>query len=247
MGIQIEKTFTVAAPASAVWAFLTDPHRVAGCLPGAAISGQTDDRTYTGTIKVKVGPVATSYKGTVRFEELDEEAGTASLTASGQEARGKGGAKMTMTSRLVESGGTTEVSVVSDVSVTGILAQFGRGMIVDVSDQMFQLFTTCVSAQLQAETAGSAGASAGAGGASGASEAGAAGDRPGAGERAGEATGRGAAGPPAAAHTTSQPDAIDAIALGRTVSKRALVRAIRKPGFYLVIAVLAAVILMIVR
>ncbi len=148
--MQITKTFVVRATPDAVWAFLTDPGRVASCLPGAAITGRTNERTYTGTMTVKVGPVSTSYKGTVSFERLDARARTAEIVASGQDVRGKGGAEMRMASRLVERApGQTEVTVVSDVNVTGIVAQMGRGMIQDVSDQLFQKFTVAMSAALE--------------------------------------------------------------------------------------------------
>ncbi len=150
MAIPIEKSFVVKAPAGRVWEFLTDPRRVATCLPGAAITEQLDDQTYAGTITVKVGPVSASYKGQVRFERLDREVWTAELTGKGLDVRGKGGADMRMTSRLVERGpGETEVMVTSEVSVTGILAQFGRGMIQDVSDQMFEKFTEGMRAELE--------------------------------------------------------------------------------------------------
>src|SRR4029079_15717523 len=129
MGMQIEKSFVVKAPASAVWDFLTDPYKVARCLPGAAITEKVDDQSYAGTITVKVGPVTANYRGKMRFDRLDEAAGEADIVASGQETRGKGGADMRMKSRVVERApGETEVTVVSDVNVVGMLAQFGRGM-----------------------------------------------------------------------------------------------------------------------
>ena len=157
MAIPIEKSFVVKASADRVWEFLTDPHRVAKCLPGAAITEQLDDQTYAGTITVKVGPVSTSYEGQVRFERLDSDARVAELTGKGLDVRGKGGADMRMTSRLVERGpGETEVTVISEVSVTGILAQFGRGMIQDVSDQMFEKFTEGMRAELEGGGQGAA-------------------------------------------------------------------------------------------
>jgi carbon monoxide dehydrogenase subunit G len=150
MGMQIEKSFVVNAPASAVWEFLTDPYKVASCLPGAAITEKVDEQAYTGTMTVKVGPVTASYRGKMRFERLDAAAGEADIVASGQETRGKGGADMRMKSRVVERApGETEVTVVSDVNVMGILAQFGRGMIQDVSDQLFQKFTDAMRRQLE--------------------------------------------------------------------------------------------------
>ena len=151
MGMKIEKSFVVQAPAARVWEFLTDPYQVARCLPGAAITEKVDDTHYTGTITVKVGPVTANYKGKMRFERLDAAAGEADLVASGQETRGKGGADMRMSSRVQERGpNETEVSVISDVNVMGALAQFGRGMIQDVSDQLFQRFTDAMRRELAA-------------------------------------------------------------------------------------------------
>jgi hypothetical protein len=150
MGIPIEKSFTLKASADAVWDFLADPRRVAGCLPGAAITEQVDDSTYAGTITVKAGPVTASYKGKLHFDRLDREAGEAELSGSGQETKGKGGADMRMKSRVVARGSAeTEVVVTSDVNVVGVLAQFGRGMIQDVSDQLFGRFTDCMRRELE--------------------------------------------------------------------------------------------------
>ena len=152
--MQIEKQFTVAAPADQVWAFLTDPNRVAQCLPGAALTGQIDDKTYEGTITVKVGPVATSYRGKVTFARLDAATRTAEVVAAGQDVRGKGGADLKMTSKVLERGPReTEVSVVQDINVTGILAQMGRGMIQDVGDQLFEKFLDAMRAQLESASA----------------------------------------------------------------------------------------------
>jgi carbon monoxide dehydrogenase subunit G len=153
--MRIEKSFTVHSAAPNVWAFLTDPHRVARALPGAAIQEQIDAQTYAGTVTVKVGPVATSYKGKMRFERLDQAAGVAEIVASGQDVKGKGGAEMRMTSNLMARGPRdTEVTVVSEVNITGILAQMGRGMIEQVSDQMFQIFTDAVRAELETPETG---------------------------------------------------------------------------------------------
>ena len=150
MGIPVEKQFVIEAARGDVWAFLTDPSRVAGCLPGAAITEQVDERTHAGTIAVKVGPVSARYKGTVRFERLDEDEGVAEIAAAGQDVRGKGGADMRMTSRVVARGpAETEVTVSSTVNISGILAQFGRGMIQDVSDELFRRFTDAMRAALE--------------------------------------------------------------------------------------------------
>lgn len=151
MAFEISQSFTLKAPMAEVWDFLIDPNRVAACLPGAAITGREGPDAYSGTMKVKVGPVASSYNGEMSFTKLDREEWTAELKASGQDVKGKGGADMTMTSRLTElPGGGTEVSVTSEVNITGILAQMGRGMIQEVSDQMFQQFSSAMKAELEA-------------------------------------------------------------------------------------------------
>jgi uncharacterized protein len=154
MGMRIEKSFVVHAPAAAVWDFLTDPRRVASCLPGAAITDQLDAQSYGGTITVKVGPVTASYRGKMKFDRLDAAAGEAEISASGQETRGKGAADMRMSSRVVaRDAAATEVVIVSDVNVVGVLAQFGKGMIEDVSDQMFGKFSAAMRRQLEAAPA----------------------------------------------------------------------------------------------
>jgi carbon monoxide dehydrogenase subunit G len=139
-----EQKFVVAAPPERVWAFLTDPYRVAECLPGAAITEKVDERTYFGTITVKVGPVGASYKGKIVFERLDPQTFEADLVASGQDTKGKGGAQMRMQSRLVPEGDGTRVVVTTELQIAGILAQMGRGLIDTVSNQMFQRFAGCV-------------------------------------------------------------------------------------------------------
>lgn len=219
MAMEIEKQFVLKAPVDAVWAFLTDPHRVASCLPGAAITEQTDERSYTGTITVKVGPVSSSYKGKLHFERLDAAAHEADIVASGQDVRGKGGADMRMSSRVVEQApGETQVTVRSSVNVTGILAQFGRGMIQDVSDAMFDQFTTAMRQQLEQP--------AGAGGAPGAED---------------------TAGAAGAASPAPAPQALDAVSLGTKIAGRQLRRVVARPGFWIVVAVIAVVIWLLVR
>jgi len=150
MALEISKSFVVKATPDAAWNFLTDPTRVARCLPGAQITNKVDDQTYAGTITVKVGPVAASYKGTMTFERLDPTTRTAAIRAAGQDVRGKGGADLRMTSQLLERApGETEVQITSQVNVVGLLAQFGRGMIQDVSDQMFDKFVTAARTELE--------------------------------------------------------------------------------------------------
>lgn len=152
MALEITRTFTIDAPKADVWKFLTDPERVARCLPGAAITEKVDERNYLGTITVKVGPVSASYKGKVRFETVDEASGTAEIVASGQDVKGKGGAEMRLKSLVVErSPGQTEVTATSVVNITGILAQLARGMILVLSDQIFQKFTEAMRKEIRKE------------------------------------------------------------------------------------------------
>jgi carbon monoxide dehydrogenase subunit G len=225
MGLRFEHAFVVKAPASAAWSYLTDPYRVAPALPGAAITEKVDEQTYKGTITMKVGPVSARYKGTVRFEKLDPAAHTAEIAASGQDVTGRGGADMKMSSRLVEKGaGETEVSVVSEVNVTGILAQFGRGLMQDVSNQMFQRFTEAMRAELETHAApgveppGAAGA------------VGAAATAPG-GAPLPEAAARPAAAPP-----------IEVVSFGSRILGQAALRGVRQP----VVWVTAAVVLVLI-
>lgn len=235
MGMQIEKSFVVNAPYRAVWEFLTDPKKVASCLPGAAITEKVDDQTYAGTMTVKVGPVTANYRGKMRFERLDEAAGEAEIAASGQETKGKGGADMRMKSRVVErSPGETEVTVTSDVNVVGVLAQFGRGMIQDVSDQLFQKFSTAMRRELEVPAAVPAPAEA------------APGPEP-AGTRAIptplETSAVVAPPPPAPAAEA----ALDVGALGAAAAGRAAGRMLRRPGFWIAVLVLAAVLYFLLR
>jgi carbon monoxide dehydrogenase subunit G len=189
MALEIAKTFVVNAAPEKVWSFLIDLPRVARCLPGAAIGDKVDEKTSRGTMTIKVGPVSSTYRGKVVFERLDPAGRTAELSASGQDVRGKGGADLRLTSTVKAlPGGQTEVTAVSVVNVTGILAQMGRGMIQDVSDEMFQIFSERMRAELEAS-----GGAAGAGRA--AEGAGAAVEGPGAGSATGGGSSVGAAGP----------------------------------------------------
>lgn len=234
MGMQIEKSFVLNAPAATVWEFLTDPYKVGRCLPGAAITGKLEDGSYAGTMTVKVGPVTANYRGKMRFERLDAAAGEAEIVASGQETRGKGGADMRMKSRVVERApGETEVSVVSDVNVVGVLAQFGRGMIQDVSDQLFQKFTTAMRQELETPVT-----------APEAPAAPVAEVPPAAAEMA--ATPEPAPAPPSPS-PAAQEAALDLGAIGAAAAGRAAGRTLRRPGFWIVLIVLALLLWFFLR
>lgn len=165
MATRIEERFTVKAGPDAVWAFLIDPRRVVTCLPGAELTEVVDDRTFHGQVKVKVGPVTVGYKGRVQLVELDRAGWRVRMDGDGRESGGAGSARMSMESRLTpQPGGLTEVLVVSDVDVVGRIVQLGRGMIEQVSHQIFLQFAERVRATLEAE-AGLAGGAAGVAGA----------------------------------------------------------------------------------
>jgi carbon monoxide dehydrogenase subunit G len=154
MATRIEERFTVKASPEAVWAFLIDPRRVVVCLPGAELTEVVDERTFDGAVKVKVGPVTVGYKGRVRLVELDRAGWRVRMDGEGRESGGAGSARMSMESRLTPGpGGVTEVVVVSDLDVVGRLVQLGRGMIEQVSHQVFLQFAEQVRATLEAEAA----------------------------------------------------------------------------------------------
>ena len=152
MAIKIEKTFQVQEPLERVWSFLSDPLKVAKCVPGAQITETVDDRTYKGLIKVQVGPSITDYKGQVHIERLDEQSHEIEMVGKGQDVRGKGSASMKMTGKVRSlAEGDSEVVTVSEVNVVGLLAQLGARMINEVSNKMFEQFTVNLMRQLEKE------------------------------------------------------------------------------------------------
>jgi carbon monoxide dehydrogenase subunit G len=249
MGLRFEHSFVVKSAPDRVWAYLTDPYRVAPALPGASITGKVDEETYGGGITVKVGPVSARYRGTVRFEMLDPVARTAAIVATGQDTSGRGGADLRMQSRLTETtSGETEVSMVSEVNVTGIMAQFGRGLIEDVSNQMLQKFTGAMRAELEQGAVEMAPA------ASPAADRPAAVDSLGAGgltigavepRPAGSSANGATAGGPATRAPTPAIAAppIEIISFGGRLLARAAGRTMQKPLFWFVAAVVAGVVI----
>ncbi len=151
--MKLEQSFEVAAPLERVWQTLIDVEHVAPCLPGAAVTGRNDDGSYNGTFTVKIGPTTASYTGRLEMESIDEAAHTATMQAQGTDKRGQGGAKATILSRLApadESG--TRVEVVTDYHITGRLARFGRGgMIEDISERLLREFAKRLQSSLASE------------------------------------------------------------------------------------------------
>ena len=150
MAFKIEEKFEVQAPVERVWQYLIDPKRVVDCLPGAELLEQKDDQTFLGAIKVKVGPLSMSYKGEAKFTEINAETHQVRMVGNAREVTGSGSTKVSMLSTVSPlDGGGCEVLVNADIDLVGKIVQFGRGMIEEVSRQMFRQFSTCVRQQLE--------------------------------------------------------------------------------------------------
>ncbi|WP_326800445.1 SRPBCC family protein [Streptomyces sp. NBC_01808] len=145
--MELRHEFTVPVPADEAWRALLDIERIAPCMPGAAVES-FDGETVRGTVKVKVGPITLTYRGTASFEEKDEAGRRMVLSANGKEARGTGTARATVTGELTETGGGTRVSVLTDLAVTGRPAQFGRGVLAEVGDRLVGRFAECLAGKL---------------------------------------------------------------------------------------------------
>jgi carbon monoxide dehydrogenase subunit G len=150
MAFKITERFEVQAPVERVWKYLIDPASVVQCLPGAELLETQDDRNFLGAIKVKVGPLAMSYKGKASFTEVNDETHTVRMVGEAREVGGSGSTKVTMVSVVMAlEGGGSEVSVDSEINLVGRIVQFGRGMIEEVSRQMFRQFAACVKSRLE--------------------------------------------------------------------------------------------------
>ena len=137
--MDLTNDFRVALPVERAWAVLTDVERIAPCLPGAQLQEIEGDE-YRGIVKVKVGPITAQYKGKATFLSQDAEHHVAVLRAEGRETRGQGNANATITATLTPDAGGTAVSVATDLTVTGRVAQFGRGVLADVSAKLLDQF-----------------------------------------------------------------------------------------------------------
>ena len=150
MAFKIAERFEVQAPVERVWQYLVDPASVVQCLPGAELLESHDDRTFVGQIKVKVGPLSMTYKGKGSFTEVNDETHTVRMVGDAREVGGSGSTKVTMVITVTAlDGGGSQVSVDADISLVGRIVQFGRGMIEEVSRQMFRQFSTCVKSRLE--------------------------------------------------------------------------------------------------
>jgi carbon monoxide dehydrogenase subunit G len=148
--MKLEQSFDVSAPLQRVWEALIDVERVAPCLPGATVTGRNDDGSYNGEFKVKIGPTSAAYSGKLNMESVDEDSHHATMQAAGTDKRGQGGAKATIESSVEEiDAGTTKVNVSTDYHITGRLARFGRGgMIEEISNRLLREFAERLQAML---------------------------------------------------------------------------------------------------
>jgi carbon monoxide dehydrogenase subunit G len=153
--MDLSHRFTVPARLDEAWQTFNDMEGLAPCLPGATISSVEGDE-FAGSVKVKLGPIALLYSGTGRYAERDDAEHRVVIQARGKDKRGNGTASATVTASFAEQGEQTEVDVQTDLTITGKPAQFGRGVISEVSDKLLEQFVTCVSGRFAADQAAAA-------------------------------------------------------------------------------------------
>ena len=150
MKVALSKTFTIRAPISAVWDFMTNVEKVCTCIPGAQYEENMGEEQHSVMLLVKVGPIKSSYRSTVSIRSLDNENYTIEIEGQGTDTKGKGGATMELVGVLSENeNGTTQINGDSTITIQGMLAQFGSRMVEDVSNQLFIQFTNSLAAKLE--------------------------------------------------------------------------------------------------
>src|SRR5260370_376050 len=168
--MELSNEFVVPVAIDEAWGLLTDVERIAPCMPGAELQEIEGDE-YRGIVKVKVGPITAQYKGKATFVEKDDGAHRAVLRAEGRDTRGQGNANATITATLVPEESGTRVTVVTDLAITGRAAQFGRGVMADVSTKLLGQFVSCLEKNVLGSAAAAAPASASSASAAAATEA----------------------------------------------------------------------------
>jgi carbon monoxide dehydrogenase subunit G len=212
--MQIENSFAVNAAPDRVYEFLLDVNNVVSCVPGAELSEVVDPSTFKGKVRIKVGPVTVSYNGTARITSRDADSRTATLEAEGRETTGSGTAQATTIMAVAAEGESSKVTLTTDFTVVGRVAQFGRGIMEDVSRHLVGQAAECIQSKLEAPPPGATPSPGG--------------DAP---------TSAGSASSGAASAATSAPSpqaaaapaALDAIALGRAVAMERLGRIRMRP------------------
>jgi uncharacterized protein len=154
MAIELDNSFTVPVPPGQAWDVLLDVERIAPCMPGASVTSVEGDE-IEGQVKVKLGPLSLTYKGTAKFTDKDQASHTISIEATGKETRGSGTASATVVAKLApgDSAGQTLVSIHTSLNVTGKPAQFGRSLLPEVSGKLIQQFATNLEAMINADSA----------------------------------------------------------------------------------------------
>jgi uncharacterized protein len=146
--VRIENSFEVAAPPEAAWELLMDVPRVIPCMPGAQLTETVDDDHWKAAMAVKLGPISLNFDTAVARETADAEARRAVLSADAREAKGRGSARATIESTLAAQEAGTRVDIVTDLALTGPVAQYGRGLVQSVAAQLTASFAACLQAQL---------------------------------------------------------------------------------------------------
>lgn len=147
--MQLENSFQVSAPPEEVFAYLLDVNKIVGCVPGAELTEVVDTTTFKGKVKVKVGPITVAYSGTARISDRDDAQRLATLSAEGRETTGPGSARATAQMRVQTAGEGSMVQITTDYHVAGRVAQFGRGVMEDVSRRLIQEMANCIQANLE--------------------------------------------------------------------------------------------------
>lgn len=201
--MEIDNSFAVKAPPDRVYEFLLDVNNVVSCVPGAELSEVVDPDTFKGKVRIKVGPVTVSYNGTARITSRDAATRTATLEADGRETTGSGSAQAKTVMSVAEDGEGSQVTLSTDFTVVGRVAQFGRGIMEDVSRHLVGQAAECIRAKLEAPPAD---------------------PTPPAGASSPSGISSPVAAPAPHASQASSPAALDAMALGRAVAKERLSR-----------------------
>ena len=150
MKVKLSKTFSIRAPISDVWDFMTDVEKVSTCIPGAQYEEDLGENQHAVMLVIKVGPIKSTYRSTVSIRSMDSENHIIQIEGKGTDTKGKGGATMEMVGKLTENeDGATEINGDSTVTIQGMLAQFGSRMVEDVSNQLFIQFTNSLAAKLE--------------------------------------------------------------------------------------------------
>ena len=144
----VENSFEVSASRAQAWDLLMDVPRVIPCMPGAELTETVDDSNWKAKMGVKLGPISLTFATDVARTSADEEAGVVELSAKAREMRGRGGAQATIRSSLTAVGDSTRVDIATDLALSGAVAQYGRGIVHDVSAQLVEQFAECLQKQL---------------------------------------------------------------------------------------------------